>query len=99
MLKTTAKRRIVMPTVAENRKNAAAAKTDPDAQPLTAAQLKKMKPLRTLLGRPPLESKKQLVSVRYSPEVIEFFRGTGAGWQSRMDGVLKAYVERKANNN
>jgi uncharacterized protein (DUF4415 family) len=31
--------------------------------------------------------------VRYSPEVIEFFRSTGEGWQSRMDGVLKQYVE------
>jgi uncharacterized protein (DUF4415 family) len=31
--------------------------------------------------------------VRYSPEVIEFFRSTGEGWQSRMDDVLKQYVE------
>jgi uncharacterized protein (DUF4415 family) len=31
--------------------------------------------------------------MRYSPEVIEFFRSTGPGWQSRMDGVLKQYVE------
>ena len=35
---------------------------------------------------------KQLVSVRYSPEVLEFFRASGAGWQSRMDEVLKLWV-------
>ena len=35
---------------------------------------------------------KQLVSVRYSPEVLEFFRASGAGWQSRMDEVLKEWV-------
>jgi uncharacterized protein (DUF4415 family) len=36
-----------------------------------------------------------LVSVRYSVEVVEYFRSTGDGWQSRMDGVLRDYVTRK----
>ncbi|MEI6320137.1 MAG: BrnA antitoxin family protein [Pseudomonadota bacterium] len=36
-----------------------------------------------------------MVSVRYSPEVVEFFRVTGAGWQSRMDEVLRAHVLRQ----
>jgi uncharacterized protein (DUF4415 family) len=40
-----------------------------------------------------LAIKKQLVSIRYSPEVIDYFRATGAGWQARMDAVLKVYVE------
>jgi hypothetical protein len=35
----------VMPTAEENRKIVAAAKRDPDAKPLTAAQLKAMVPL------------------------------------------------------
>ena len=35
---------------------------------------------------------KQLVSVRYSPEVLEFFRASGAGWQTQMDEVLKQWV-------
>jgi uncharacterized protein (DUF4415 family) len=39
---------------------------------------------------------KQLVSVRYSPEVLDFFRGTGAGWQTRMDDVLKQFVARQS---
>jgi uncharacterized protein (DUF4415 family) len=39
---------------------------------------------------------KLLVSVRYSPEVVTYFKSTGEGWQSRMDGVLREYVERKA---
>ena len=41
---------------------------------------------------PQLSPTKQLVSVRYSPEVLEFFRATGAGWQARMDEVLKQWV-------
>ena len=36
---------------------------------------------------------KQLVSVRYSPEVLAFFRSSGAGWQTRMDEALKQWVE------
>jgi uncharacterized protein (DUF4415 family) len=90
------KTQIQMPSVAEDRKITAAAKTDPDAQPLTAEQLAAMVPARALRGRPPSANKKQLVSVRYSPEVISFFRSTGEGWQARMDGVLKCYVETQA---
>jgi hypothetical protein len=40
-----------------------------------------------------LANKKKLVSIRYSPEVIDYFRASGAGWQARMDAVLKEYVE------
>lgn len=41
---------------------------------------------------------KQLVSVRYSPEVLEFFRASGAGWQTQMDEVLKQWVASHATN-
>ena len=51
-----------------------------------------MVPIRVVRGRPKLV-KKQLVSIRYSPEVIDYFRASGAGWQARMDAVLKVYVE------
>lgn len=37
-----------------------------------------------------------LVSVRYSPEVLAYFRSTGEGWQSRMDSVLREYVSKHA---
>ncbi|MBZ0131140.1 MAG: BrnA antitoxin family protein [Rhodocyclaceae bacterium] len=84
----------MMPTTKENKAIVAAAKADPDAKPLTPKQLKAMVPMRALRGRPKSASTKQLVSVRYSPEVLEYFRSTGEGWQSRMDGVLRAYVSR-----
>jgi uncharacterized protein (DUF4415 family) len=83
-----------MPTAEEDRAITAAAKTDPDAHPLTSAQLESMIPMRALRGRPKSENKKLLVSVRYSPEVLEYFKSTGEGWQSRMDGVLRQYVAR-----
>jgi uncharacterized protein (DUF4415 family) len=94
MSKTVSKRIITMPSVAENAKIVAAAKADPDALPMTKAQLEALVPLRALRGRPKLENKKLLLSVRYSAEVVEFFRATGEGWQARMDSVLRQYVNK-----
>jgi uncharacterized protein (DUF4415 family) len=87
---------VVMPTTAEDKVITAAAKRDPDAQPLTPKQLKAMVPLRALRGRPKSENAKLLVSVRYSREVVEYFKSTGEGWQSRMDEVLRKHVARQA---
>lgn len=96
MSKTSKRPAIAMPTVEEDKAITVAAKADPDAQPLTPSQLKSMVPLRALRGRPKSENKKLLVSVRYSREVVTYFKSTGEGWQSRMDSVLREYVERKA---
>jgi uncharacterized protein (DUF4415 family) len=83
---------ILMPTAQEDRLITAAAKSDPDAQPLTPKQLAAMVPMRALRGRPKSSQRKQLVSVRYSSEVLAYFKSTGEGWQSRMDGALREYV-------
>jgi len=98
MSKTAKRPTVRIPTVEEDRAITAAAKSDPDAQPLTPKQLKEMVPLRTLRGRPKSENKKLLVSVRYSPEVVAYFKSTGEGWQSRMDGVLRKYVSRHSHS-
>ena len=94
MSKVSKRPTVVMPTVAEDKAITAAAKADPDAQPLTPKQLQAMVPLKAVRGRPKSENKKLLVSVRYSPEVVAYFKSTGEGWQSRMDGVLQQYVAR-----
>ena len=96
MSKVSKRPSIAMPTSEEDRAITAAARSDPDAQPLTPKQLEAMVPLRALRGRPRSENKKLLVSVRYSPEVVAYFKSTGEGWQSRMDGVLRKYVARNA---
>jgi uncharacterized protein (DUF4415 family) len=44
---------------------------------------------------PQKEPKKISITVRYSPEVVEYFKATGAGWQIRMDKVLKNYIKKK----
>ncbi len=94
MSKISKRPSVVMPTLQEDKVITATAKADPDAQPLTPKQLKSMVPMRALRGRPKSENAKQLVSVRYSQEVLAFFKSTGDGWQSRMDEVLRNYVTR-----
>ncbi len=94
MSKIMQRSKVQMLSAQEDRAITAAAKLDPDAQPLTSQQLKAMVPMKALRGRPKSENKKRLVSVRYSPEVIDYFKSTGDGWQSLMDSVLRKYVAR-----
>ena len=96
MSKISSRRVILMPSVKDNAKIVAAAKADPDAKPMTKAQLDSLVPIRAVRGRPKSESKKLLLSVRYSVEVVEYFRATGEGWQGRMDSVLRQYVNKQA---
>ncbi|MFA6063729.1 MAG: BrnA antitoxin family protein [Gallionella sp.] len=37
-------------------------------------------------------SRKEQVSVRYSPEVLNYFRSTGEGWQTHIDAALRLLV-------
>ena len=82
----------MIPSPEEDQAINAAAKSDPDAPPLTHQQLQAMVPLRSLRGRPKSPHKKQLVSIRYSPEVLNYFKSFGVGWQARMDAALKEYI-------
>lgn len=40
-------------------------------------------------GRPKLANPRRLLSLRLPPEVIERWRATGPGWQTRMADVLE----------
>jgi len=37
--------------------------------------------------------KKVPVSIRLSPDVVEAFRSSGAGWQTRVDEILRAHIK------
>lgn len=49
-------------------------------------------PLGRRRGRPVKaeEDRKELVSLRLSPDVLTWLRGTGPGWQTRVDDLLRA---------
>lgn len=38
---------------------------------------------------------KQLVSLRLSPEVLDYFKSQGPGWQTRIDKTLKSAIRKK----
>lgn len=40
-------------------------------------------------GRPKSDATKVSTTIRLSPEVIEYFKADGAGWQSRIDEALR----------
>jgi uncharacterized protein (DUF4415 family) len=39
---------------------------------------------------------KQAVSSRYSPDVLDYFKSTGAGWQTRIDETLRHWIAQQA---
>jgi uncharacterized protein (DUF4415 family) len=74
---------------------------DPDNPPLTDAQLSRMRPayqVRPELvaaqlgrgsGRPKSERPKRQVTLRIDRDVLDKFRATGEGWQSRINQALR----------
>lgn len=84
------KLKLIPPTPEEGAAINAAIQADPDTYELNDREFKQLRPMR---GRPKLANPKILLSVRYSPNVVEYFKSTGEGWQSRMDQVLMEYVE------
>jgi uncharacterized protein (DUF4415 family) len=47
-------------------------------------------------GRPPVGDRpKQAVKLRLSPGVLDHFRASGAGWQTRINETLEKAVERE----
>ncbi len=50
---------------------------------------------KAVRGRPVGSTKaeaKQAVTVRYSPDVLDSFKATGAGWQTRMNDALRDWL-------
>ena len=97
--KVTSKRRFRPNTPAEDARIRAGIKLDPDNPELTPKKLAQMRPFRELQaerrrGRPTSTVHKEPVTVRLDPEIVDFFRSGGPGWQTRMNAALAEYVRR-----
>lgn len=77
---------------------------DGEVRELTAEELEKFRPATEALppslikklgvrGRPKSAVTKERITIRLSREVVETFRATGEGWQTRMDEALREYVK------
>ena len=82
----------LIPTDKEDMEITAAALNDPDAQPLSDEQFARMKPFKSVFGRPKAAVTKISTTVRFDPDILDYFKSTGAGWQSRMNDALKQWV-------
>jgi uncharacterized protein (DUF4415 family) len=94
-IKTRSGRVLILPTPAEDAAITAAALADPDAIPFTHAEWEQVKPL-VRRGRPLGSGSKTQVTLRLDVEVVEKFKASGDGWQTRMNDVLKSWVRTHA---
>ncbi|MBP1847675.1 uncharacterized protein (DUF4415 family) [Rhizobium petrolearium] len=53
-------------------------------RPMTFAQA-----IQRQRGRPPVETPRRQISIRLDPDVIDYYKGTGKGWQGRLNDVLR----------
>jgi len=84
-------RTLIVPDAEEDQKISQGALSDPDAQPLSDEQIKWLKPQR-LRGRPMGTGKKMQLTLRIDTDVIEYFKRSGDGWQTRMNDALREWV-------
>lgn len=82
----------IFPTPEENAAITAAALSDRDAQLLTDAELAQFKPSRGG-GRPLQDVTKIPTSIRLDARVVQAFKATGEGWQTRMNDALLEYAQ------
>ena len=90
MIKTRAGREIILPTAEEDAAINAAALSDPDAQPLSDAELARLRPAR---GRPVVAVKRPMLSMRVDPDVLAYLRASGKGWQTKVNALLRQAVD------
>ncbi|MFA6061350.1 MAG: BrnA antitoxin family protein [Gallionella sp.] len=76
---------LIRPTDIENVQITAAAMIDPDNLPLSDNELSQFKPVR---GRPLGSGKKAQVTLRLDAQILEKFKATGNGWQTRINDAL-----------
>ena len=81
----------ILPTREEDAAITKAARADPDARPFTNTEWAAVK--RVGMGRPRVANPKHALTVRYDADVVEAFKATGRGWQTRMNAALKDWLK------
>lgn len=72
-----------------------------EVRELTVADMKRFQPAKEVLPArllakvrgPQKAPTKQRITIRLSPEVVQYFRSTGDGWQTRVDAALKDWLK------
>lgn len=90
-IKTRSGRVLILPTPAEDANITAAAISDPDAMPFTDAEWEQIKPVLRR-GRPLGSGTKTQITLRLDVDVVDKFKASGDGWQTRINAVLRDAV-------
>ena len=96
------------PQVSEPAATYVAHPVDPDAPPLSDAELAEFRPASEMLpqilgtaradallkrrGRPASAITKEAISLRLDPDIVAAFKAGGDGWQTRMNDALRAWA-------
>lgn len=91
MTKRSMKFGFIIPTPEEDAAFNAGIAADPDTCELTDAEIAQMRPLR---GRPRLARPKAALTMRVDADVLDAFKASGPGWQTRINALLRDAVRR-----
>lgn len=83
----------ILPTPEEDAQITKAAHQDPDSIPYTDEEWKTVQPIRGR-GRPAGSGNKVATSIRIDRDIVEAFKGTGDGWQTRMNDALRDWARK-----
>jgi len=81
------KRKLIMPTDVEDAAINASIASDPDTFEASSEQFRTAKRGRGIQK----EATKIPVSIRLDQDVVEFFRHSGHGWQTKVNEILREY--------
>jgi len=79
---------------AEDFTNARPIMETPDGPEMVAGMAKLAETQRMKRGRPPANAPKQLISFRLAPDVVAGLRASGAGYNGRVEKLLRAALAR-----
>lgn len=101
------KPRTIIPTEEEDALIHAGINADPDSHELSDEFLHHAKPagdffetetysallaLKKTRGRPKVETPKVFTAIRLDADLVETFKGTGKGWQTRVNAALRQFL-------
>ena len=72
-----------------------------DSPPLTDEMMAKMRPHKELFPNwparitrgPQKEPTKTKVTIRLNPDIVDYFKARGKGWQTRLNEALQEYIK------
>jgi len=86
------KPKIIMPTDEEDAAINRGIAADPDTYEVPGEDFTTMKRLGAR-GRPRVETPKVQLTVRYDADIVDKFKATGDGWQTRMNDALRDWLQ------